>query len=91
MVTFLRISFLKISFIQENHSLPEKIIVFRDGVGDGQLQIVSSYEVKQLQECFALLGASYEPKLCVVVVQKRISQRLFSVNVSHSFLTACAF
>lgn len=56
--------------------------MFRDGVGDGQLQVVSNYEVKQLQECFVLLGASYEPKLCVVVVQKRISQRIFSVKVS---------
>ena len=67
--------------MQDNHCLPEKIIVFRDGVGDGQLQIVANYEVQQLRECFPLLGASYEPKLCVVVVQKRISQRLFSVNV----------
>lgn len=69
-------------FIQENHTLPDKIIVFRDGVGDGQLQIVANYEVQQLQECFSLLGASYEPKLCVIVVQKRISQRLFAVHVS---------
>jgi len=64
----------------DNHCLPEKIIVFRDGVGDGQMQVVANYEVQQLRECFPLLGASYEPKLCVVVVQKRISQRLFSAK-----------
>lgn len=67
---------------EENHSLPEKIIVFRDGVGDGQLSIVANYEVKQLQECFPLLGESYEPKLSVIVVQKRISQRIFAVQGS---------
>lgn len=67
----------------DNHCLPEKIIVYRDGVGDGQLPIVANYEVQQLRECFPLLGASYEPKLCVIVVQKRISQRIFSVNNSQ--------
>lgn len=64
----------------ENHSLPEKIFVFRDGVGDGQLEIVSNYEIKQLQDCFPLLNDSYHPKMCVVVVQKRISQRLFAIQ-----------
>jgi len=65
---------------ENNHCLPEKIIVFRDGVGDGQLNTVANYEVKQLQECFPLLGESYEPKLAVVVVQKRISQRIFAIQ-----------
>ena len=49
---------LKVCFVsalrkyhEENHQLPDKIIVFRDGVGDGQLPIVQNYEVKQLQVC----------------------------------------
>lgn len=61
--------------------------MFRDGVGDGQLNVVANYEVKQLQECFPLLGDSYAPKLAVVVVQKRISQRLFAVQVCHICFT----
>ena len=61
--------------------LPDKIIVYRDGVGDGQLPIVQTYEVKQLQECFPLLGQDYAPKLCVIVVQKRITQRMFAIKV----------
>lgn len=31
-----------------NHSLPARVIVYRDGVGDGQLKAVSGYEVPQL-------------------------------------------
>ncbi|KAK3727509.1 hypothetical protein QZH41_018372 [Actinostola sp. cb2023] len=60
-----------------NNTLPQRIVVFRDGVGDGQLKIVSGYEVEQISECFALFGEAYVPKMTVIVVQKRINTRLF--------------
>ena len=66
---------------QVNHTLPEKIIVFRDGVGDGQLNTVGNYEVPQLSECFALFGESYQPQMIMIVVQKRINTRIFSFEV----------
>lgn len=56
--------------------------MFRDGVGDGQLNTVGSYEVPQMSECFALFGATYQPQLAVVVVHKRINTRIFSVEVN---------
>jgi aubergine-like protein len=68
-------------YFQVNHTLPEKIIVFRDGVGDGQLNTVGSYEVPQLSECFALFGESYQPQMTMIVVQKRINTRIFSFEV----------
>ena len=40
------------NYYQVNGVLPERIIVFRDGVGDGQLETVHEHEVKQLLECF---------------------------------------
>ncbi|XP_077999596.1 piwi-like protein 2 [Glandiceps talaboti] len=61
-----------------NHTLPDRIIVFRDGVGEGQLTFVSNYEVTQLKECFGHFGETYDPKLAVVVVQKRINTRIFA-------------
>ncbi|XP_061163361.1 piwi-like protein 1 isoform X1 [Saccostrea echinata] len=39
-----------------NGALPERIIVFRDGVGDGQLRAVYEHEVPQLNECFKRSG-----------------------------------
>lgn len=63
-------------FHEVNHMLPDKIMVFRDGVGDGQLNTVQDYEVEQLRTCFANFG-EYSPKLSVVIVQKRINSRLF--------------
>ncbi|KAM7451808.1 Piwi-like protein 2 [Porites harrisoni] len=61
-----------------NHTLPDRIVVFRDGVGDGQLRTVAGYEVKQLSECFVQFGEAYEPKMAVVIVSKRINARIFA-------------
>ena len=63
---------------QVNGCLPDRIIVFRDGVGDGQMHTVSQYEVPQMNSCFSTFGSDYTPKFGVVVVQKRISTRIFS-------------
>ncbi|XP_037339536.2 piwi-like protein 2 [Pungitius pungitius] len=60
-----------------NHNLPEKIVVYRDGVSDGQLNMVAQYEIPQLIKCFKTFP-SYEPKLVFIVVQKRISTTLVS-------------
>ena len=64
-------------FLQVNHRLPDKIIVFRDGVGDGQLNTVAGYELEQLKRCFSHFGEEYMPALGVVIVQKRINTRIF--------------
>ena len=61
-----------------NNALPDRIVVFRDGVGDGQMNTVKEYEVPQLMSCFASFEANYQPKLAMVFVQKRISTRIFS-------------
>lgn len=66
---------------QVNHRLPRYIFVFRDGVGDGQLRVVKEFEVPQLSECFENFGAEYCPKLVVMVVQKRINQRILARTV----------
>nr|AFQ20832.1 PIWI [Hydra vulgaris] len=63
-----------------NNSLPEKIIVYRDGVGDGQLGMVHGHELPQLKEAFKDVGAGYSPKFAMIVVKKRITTRLFLGN-----------
>lgn len=60
-----------------NDGLPDRIIVFRDGVGDGQMHVVRSYEAEQLHQCLTMFGETYAPKMSIVVVQKRISTRIF--------------
>uniref|UniRef100_A0AAQ5YKS6 Piwi-like protein 2 n=1 Tax=Amphiprion ocellaris TaxID=80972 RepID=A0AAQ5YKS6_AMPOC len=64
-------------YYEVNHNLPEKIVVFRDGVSDGQLKMVEQYEIPQLIKCFETFP-KYEPKMVFIVVQKRISTALYS-------------
>ncbi|XP_008291620.1 piwi-like protein 2 [Stegastes partitus] len=64
-------------YYEVNHNLPEKIVVYRDGVSDGQLKMVEQYEIPQLIKCFETFP-KYEPKLVFIVVQKRISTTLYS-------------
>ncbi|GFS54318.1 piwi-like protein 2 [Nephila pilipes] len=66
-------------YFEVNHRLPEKIILFRDGVGVGQLQVVKNYEAEQLTSCFKHFSQDYSPSLTIAVVQKRINTRMYSV------------
>lgn len=63
-------------FHETRGTLPQRIVVYRDGVGAGQLSVVVNHEVQQMKEVFAAFGGQYQPKLAVVVVQKRINTRL---------------
>ena len=58
-------------------SWPDTVIIFRDGVGDGQLDVTSTHEVLQLKDCFKHISDDYSPGLGFVVVQKRINTRIF--------------
>ncbi|XP_054466265.1 piwi-like protein 1 [Anoplopoma fimbria] len=65
-------------YLKFNNCLPSRIIVYRDGVGDGQLHSVVDYEVSQIMESIKSMGHDYMPKLSVVVVKKRINSRFFA-------------
>lgn len=62
--------------------MPEKIVVYRDGVSDGQLSMVEQYEIPQLIKCFEKFP-KYEPKLVFIVVQKHINTTLYSCNANN--------
>ncbi|KAL0871086.1 hypothetical protein ABMA27_004891 [Loxostege sticticalis] len=64
-------------YLRTNGKLPDRIIMYRDGVGDGQLKLVKEYEIPQMEICFSLVGETYKPTLTYVVVQKRINTRIF--------------
>ncbi|XP_062855465.1 piwi-like protein 1 isoform X1 [Trichomycterus rosablanca] len=67
------------AYLKYNKCLPSRIIVYRDGVGDGMLHSVVNYEVPQIMQSIKAMGADYMPKLTVVVVKKRISSRFFAL------------
>jgi aubergine-like protein len=61
-----------------NHRFPDRVVIYRDGVGDGQLKVSAEYEVPQFESCFQHISPDYHPKLTVVVCHKRINTRIFS-------------
>lgn len=38
--------------------LPDRIVVFRDGVGDGQIKTVVDFEIPQMKSCLSMFGKS---------------------------------
>lgn len=61
-----------------NGSLPARIVIYRDGVGDGQIPHVLNHEVNHLNEALArLYGRPEAVKMTFVIVTKRINTRLF--------------
>ncbi|KAG9491305.1 piwi-like protein 4 [Eleutherodactylus coqui] len=63
---------------KSNNELPNRIIIYRDGVGDGQLQMLVDYEIPQLLTFFKESQTGYSPRITVVVVRKRCTTRFFS-------------
>ena len=47
-------------YFRENKAYPEKLIIYRDGVGDGQLTAVKENEIPQIEKAFALIDKSYK-------------------------------
>jgi len=65
-------------YYRAQHAWPEKILVFRDGVGDTQLSTVARYEAEQFRSTFRLVSEDYSPSFGFIVVQKRINTRIFA-------------
>nr|XP_023021942.1 piwi-like protein Ago3 [Leptinotarsa decemlineata] len=75
---FYKIAFTKYleKYRNANGFFPSKIVIIRDGVGDGQLAHCKRYEIEQLES--VLKQFQLETKLCFIIVQKRINTRIFN-------------
>lgn len=67
---------------QSTKSKPQRIIVFRDGVGDSMFDAVFNTEVSSIREACSELEAGYQPELNFIVAQKRHSIRFSSNNTN---------
>lgn len=70
------------AFKDANNRRPNKIIVFRDGVSEGQFQHALDYEVSGIQQACKELFGEYIP-ITFIVVQKRHHTRFFPANPSQ--------
>ncbi|KAG1657737.1 Piwi-like protein 1 [Nymphon striatum] len=68
-----------LKYREVNGVLPDKFIMYRDGVSDGQLELITNEEVPQLKEQAACM-LNIEPddvKLSYLICNKRINTRFF--------------
>ncbi|XP_076233645.1 aubergine isoform X2 [Calliopsis andreniformis] len=66
------------TFKRVNNILPSHIVIYRDGVGEGQLPYVFEHEVEQVkQKLCEVYGDPKTVKLSFIVVTKRINTRFF--------------
>ncbi|KAL7131273.1 hypothetical protein ABFS83_13G187200 [Erythranthe nasuta] len=67
------------TYFQVNRVKPKKIVVFRDGVSDGQFDMVLNEELSDLKR--SVCDENYKPTITLVLAQKRHQTRLFLENV----------
>ncbi|XP_054007565.1 piwi-like protein Siwi isoform X1 [Hylaeus anthracinus] len=61
-----------------NKALPSHIVIYRDGVGEGQVPYIYSHEVEQIKSKLSkIYGDPALVKMAFVVVTKRINTRFF--------------
>ncbi|ETN70491.1 piwi domain protein [Necator americanus] len=68
-------------------TLPEKIFLYRDGVGDGQIPYVKDQEVRLVQKACADaveraegVEKNFKIKLAFIIVTKKVNMRIFKGN-----------
>lgn len=68
-----------IAFREKYNALPRKIIVYRGGVGDGDIPYVKDIEVKNLENNLKVIYDAAEQKLemAFMIVTKKINARIF--------------
>ncbi|ODM88523.1 Protein piwi [Orchesella cincta] len=72
-------------FQEVNGELPERIIMYRDGVGEGQLKAVYNIELTKLSEGLMKMyanGGRSPPLLTFIVVSKRVNTRLMMMKMN---------
>jgi len=69
---------LLIAFYKSTRQKPEKIIMYRDGVSEGQFQTVLQCELAAIQQACLSLEKDYKPGITFIVVQKRHHAKFFA-------------
>jgi eukaryotic translation initiation factor 2C len=62
---------------KKNKALPQRVIFYRDGVSEGQFDLVLKWELPGIQAAFAAVcGKEKHPLLSIIICGKRYVPRL---------------
>ena len=89
MITDLKIMMEERLKLYQKHKrvLPRRIIVYRDGVSEGQFNTVVDEELPEMLEAFKTFGNAkqpYKPKLTIIICGKRHHTRFFPTDSQFS-------
>jgi len=62
---------------RSNNKMPQRILVYRDGVSEGMYETVKKHEIDAIKKACSEMGPNYNPKVTFVAVQKRHHTRFF--------------
>lgn len=62
---------------------PERIIIFRDGVGESQIKSLDN-EIEVIKSSFKKINEKYSPKLIYIMINKKNSIKIFSESQGQS-------
>lgn len=65
------------AFKKNNGAFPTRVIFYRDGVGEGQVQGVCVPEIEQIKQSLTNLGIADNAKLMYINTCKRVNTRIF--------------
>ncbi|GLH13518.1 Uncharacterized protein, isoform A [Gryllus bimaculatus] len=60
--------------------LPDRILVYREGISDEQLGLIDEIDIPNFRRSFRDAAVQYQPKLTVVVCQRKVMTRLMAVE-----------
>ena len=66
-----------VSFYRKTGFKPHRVVMYRDGVSEGQFQTVLQHELLAIRQACMELEEDYRPGITFIVVQKRHHTRLF--------------
>lgn len=82
------IELLKI-YEEKMKTLPDRVVIYRDGVSEGQFQTMFNEEVRVIKETLVGYHGDYRPKLTFIVVQKRHHTRFMPDNSKEGIGKGC--
>ncbi len=71
---------LLMQFYRSTRFKPTRIVMYRDGVSEGQFPQVLAHELRAIREACCSLEQGYQPGITFIVVQKRHHTRLFCAD-----------
>jgi len=79
------------AYQSRNKHLPNMILIYRNGLNEGQLGVLREHEVPALKDACSKMRADpeYNPKLVIVVVKKRTNTRFYPKDGPHIFPGMC--